>query len=486
MDYAALTKLRKHHAGWRLLAADTAPFVAGFLHDAFVRPNARSIRQDELVALLDEHLHHLRERHGAKHPRPAQHYLDEWAGGEVAYLRKYYPPGSDEPEFDLTPAAEKALEWLAGLGARPFVGTESRLLTIFQLLREVVRATETDPRARIAELERQRAAIDQELADLAAGKVAKHDPTRVKEQFLQAEETARRLLSDFRQVEENFRQLDRQTRERIATSSGSKGELLDAVFGEQHAIAASDQGRSFRAFWAFLMSLDRQEELAALVARALALEDVAALRPDELLPKIQFHLLEAGEKVQRTSATLVEQLRRYLDEQVWLENKRIVELIRELEQHAVAIAQLPPTEKDFAELPDLQPTVALPFTRALYVPARPPRFDATPLALGDAEFGVDALYAQHHVDEDALRRRIRQALRGRTQVTLAEVVAAHPLTQGLAEVVAYWHVASRDPHAFIDDAARERMVLGGDDDGGRVVTLPRIVFTRGVAAGGLA
>ena len=72
-------------------------------------------------------------------------------------------------------------------------------------------------------------------------------------------ETARGLLADFRQVEENFRQLDRQVRERITRFEGGKGEVLSDIFDEHDSIAGSDQGRSFRAFWDFLMSPSRQE-----------------------------------------------------------------------------------------------------------------------------------------------------------------------------------------------------------------------------------
>jgi hypothetical protein len=45
-------------------------------------------------------------------------------------LRKFYPAGSDEPHFDLTPSTEKAITWLASLIERAFVGAESRLLTL--------------------------------------------------------------------------------------------------------------------------------------------------------------------------------------------------------------------------------------------------------------------------------------------------------------------------------------------------------------------
>jgi hypothetical protein len=140
------------------LNADSAPLIVSFFHRAFIQPNRRAIGQRELVTRLDDYLYHLREIYGETlHPRRTQDYLDEWASGENAFLRKYYPlEGGDEPEFDLTPASEKTVEWLQSLKQRQFIGTESRLLTVFQLLREIVQATETDPQRRIEELEKQK------------------------------------------------------------------------------------------------------------------------------------------------------------------------------------------------------------------------------------------------------------------------------------------------------------------------------------------
>jgi hypothetical protein len=54
-----------------------------------------------------------------------------------------------------------------------------------------------------------------------------------------------------------------------------KGALLDEIMGERDAIGDSDQGRSFRAFWDFLMSSRRQEELTELLDQVLALPAVA-------------------------------------------------------------------------------------------------------------------------------------------------------------------------------------------------------------------
>jgi len=284
MDYTQLVSLKKNHPTWRLLTLRTSPLIIGFFYHAFTEPNRRSIPQAELISLLDDYLFHIRDSYGQDaYPSPSHVYLEEWAKGEVAFLRKYYPKGREDAEFDLTSSSEKAIEWLKSLQQKQFVGTESRLLTIYQMMRDLVDLTETDPRVRIQTLQTQRAELDDEIALLKQTQLIRVDPTQVKERFYQVEDTANQLLSDFREVEENFRALDRSVRERIATSSKSKGELLDEIFGDQDAIGDSDQGKSFRAFWAFLMSPARQQELTDLVEKILTLPPVKSLEPSSFL-----------------------------------------------------------------------------------------------------------------------------------------------------------------------------------------------------------
>lgn len=157
-------------------------------------------------------------------------------------MRKFYRQGSDEPYFDLTPPTEKAIAWLGTLTERSFVGTESRLLTLFELLKQINEGSETDPETRVAELEKRRAELDAEIARIGGGDLALLDDTALKDRFQQFTALAR--------------DLDRRVRERIAWEGG-KGELLQDIMGERDAIADSDQGRSFRAFWDFLMSSRR-------------------------------------------------------------------------------------------------------------------------------------------------------------------------------------------------------------------------------------
>ena len=479
MDHDYLDKLKQTHPTLRLLNADNAPLIISFLYQVFVKPNQRSQSYSELVSRLDDYLYALREIHGEdKYPRSARKYLEDWSNGPTPFLRKYYTDLNDEPEFDLTPATEQAIEWLRSLEERQFVGTESRLLTVFQLLREIVHKTEQDPAVQLVELERQKQAIEQQMERIQAGQMEPIDPTQIKERFYQVEETARRLLGDFRRVEYNFRALDRETRERIATSDWAKGRLLDEIFEEHDVIWDSDQGRSFRAFWEFLMTPARQEELEQLLKTVFSLEDIQSLTPDVFLSHIKFSLLEAGEKVYKTNNLLVEQLRKYLDDQAYLENKRIMELIKTIEKRAVEIKDQPPSQRDFAGLDDLKPGLDIVMSRSLFQPPKSPLIKQAPVVQGEADMAVDALYQQAYIDEALLKANIRKALQTRSQISLAGLSELFPIRKGVAEVVGYLGLASRDHKAMILEDTTETLQLRDENGPSRQVCLPQVIFVR--------
>lgn len=478
LDYSTLELLRRNHPAWRLLRAHHAPLVAGFLHRVFIVPNVRNLSQADLVEALEDELFVLREQMGAEaFPGAAQSYLDDWAENDKGWLRKFYPPGTDEPHFDLTPATEKALVWLEGLGERSFVGTESRMLTLFELLRQMSEGSQTDPQVRIAELQKRRSDIDAEIARILAGDIPVLDDTGLKDRFQQFLQLARELLTDFREVEHNFRTLDRRVRERIALWEGAKGALLEEIMGERDAIADSDQGKTFRAFWDFLMSQSRQEELSRLLEKVLSLPPILAMHPEARLLRVHYDWLEAGEHTQRTVARLSEQLRRFLDDQAWLENRRIMGILHSIENHALALREEFPSG-NFMSLADTSATVELPLERPLYRPSLKPLIAGMVLDEGDADVDTAALYAQVVVDRAELVRNIRQELQGRSQISLAEVVIHHPLRHGLAELVAYMQLAGQWPKKTVDDEVQEQVRWQLESGVVRQATLPRVILLK--------
>ena len=476
MDYQQLHAQRRSHPAWRLLAADHAPMIASFLHQGFVVPNVRTIARQQLVSQLDDHLYQLHQVSGETlFPKSAASYLDDWASDERGWLRKYYPPGEDEPHYDLTSSSEQALEWLQSLGQRAFIGTESRLMTVFDLLKQIADGTELNPRARIAELQKRRADIDAQIAHIKEGHLTLMEPTQVRERFLQMAATARELLSDFRALDQNFRTLDRTVREQIATWDGGKGELLQQIFAWRDQIADSDEGRSFRAFWDLLMSPARQDELSRLLEQVMALAPIRELEPDTRLRRIHYDWLEAGEVTQRTVARLSEQLRRYLDDQAWLENRRIMELIRQVEQKALSMrGQIP--EPDFTAIDAAGADLGLPMERLLYTPPFKADLRAAVVEEAGATIVTDALFEQVYVDQVRLTSNVRRALQTRSQVSLAAVILEHPIEQGLAELATYLKLATQDVAAVIDDERSECIAWTGSDGRQRQATLPMVIF----------
>lgn len=480
MELQDVSFLREHDAAWRLLRADNAPLILSFLHRVFVEGNARSISATELISLLDDELYAFNERMGERtFPKPAREYLNDWARPEVGWLRKYYPTGTDEAHFDATPAVEKALSWVRSLQARAFVGTESRLNTLFELLRQITYGAEEDPDVRLAELHRRRQEIDAQIAEVEQGHVALLDPSAQRDRYQQFAATARELLADFREVEANLRALDRDLRERIAAWSGSKGELLDEVLGNRDAIAESDQGRSFQAFYDFLLSPQRQSELSELLDKVQQLDAID--ERDPRMRRIHHDWLDAGEQTQATVRVLSDQLRRFLDDQAWLENRRAMDLLHSIESTALELRDHGPSRLTF-EIDGVAPSVALPMERPLYTPTANTPIDSS-VEVGDEEVDAEAMFEQVYVDRAALARDVRRALQHRSQVGLPEIVRDNPLENGLAELVGYM---SLDDDAFgvvFDEETREQVSWHDTDGRERVATLPRVTYVRSTGGG---
>nr|WP_306270549.1 DUF3375 domain-containing protein [Ornithinimicrobium sp. HY1793] len=466
--------MREGHPAWRLLRAGNAALVLSFLGQFFVVDNHGAVSSTELAAALDDQLHllNLSAPDEPRYPRPAPDYLQDWAATESGWLRRFYPSGSDEVHYEATSDLEKAYAWVTGLRARTFVGTASRLETVFDLLRQIVHGAESDPEARLTELRRRRDKLDREIAAAEAGEVAVLDPTALRERYQQFAGTARELLSDFREVEENFRGLDRAARERIASWEGGKGELLAELVGNRADITASDQGRSFQAFYDLLLSQSRQEELSELLAGVQSLDD---LHPDRRLRTIHHDWSDAAERTQRTVRQISEQLRRFLDDQMWLENRRVLDLVRSVEAAALASRESPPPVGLDVDVPGIE--IALPLERPLYDARPAAEVDSLLDPEAEADVDISALFGQTFVDQARLADHIRTIVPPSSTVLLEDIVNFYPVEQGAAEIVGYLALTDDDLEVTLDET-QETIIEYADSTGQRRARLPRVTVSR--------
>jgi hypothetical protein len=197
---------------------------------------------------------------------------------------------------------------------------------------------------------------------------------------------------------------------------------------------------------------------------------------DERLLRVHFDWLDAAERTRSTVRLVSDQLRRFHDDKVWLENKRIVELLSGIESKALRIRDIaaPPISTQLAAS---AVTVVLPRERPLFRPARPTALESVPVEAGEDGLDTTSLLSQRSVDRDELARRVRSKLGGRDNVGLGEVVAGEPLDQGLAELIGYLSLSEPGLAVYFDEERTEEMEWSSDD-GGRVAELPRVTLGR--------
>jgi Protein of unknown function (DUF3375) len=160
------------HPAIRLLRSPNAPLTLTFLHRAFKEHHVVSIPESQLRARLDNLLDEAREQRPGSYSQSASDYLALWCGPEQVLLKKFYSNEADEPVFELTTAAEHAMQWLEDLHARPFVGAESRLELIFRQLEEIALFSTSDVERRVAALRAQKAALDQQIESMERTQIA--------------------------------------------------------------------------------------------------------------------------------------------------------------------------------------------------------------------------------------------------------------------------------------------------------------------------
>ncbi len=473
----------------KLLVSPNASLILSFLYAQFKQPGRVVIAHHELSEALEDQLLALRTQDARRYPSDAQSYLRQWCDEDHRFLRKYFAVGQDDPVCELTSHTERAIEWVISLHKTDFIGTESRFLRILDLLKEIVINCTPDVAVRLQYLEAQRAMIDAQIDALNTAVEAAEDDepdislyseTQVKERLFEASDGARRLLADFREVEENFRAIARSVHEQQFRLGTRKGEILRYFLNAEDAIKESDQGRSFYAFWQFLMSQSQQDELREWLD---TIEAMPAFEIDSEQPPVLRHLkrylLEAGTQVVASNRRLIQQLRQVLDEQQAGQMQRVHDLITDIGKLALELSPDFPEDEAFIDL-EGAPGVEMPLERQLWEPPVTSRFDHRPLAQGEAnlaEADLQALSNQVYVNEQQLRRNIDTLLKRSQSVTLADVVKSYPIERGLTEVITYLSIAAKSRQHRIDTDVHDTIAVGQQAEV-RDMTLPRIVFAR--------
>ena len=484
MNYERIKHELDNSPSIKLLRSKNACLVLSFLHGQFKVTQRVSIPQSEMEIKLGDYLESLREIEINNYPGSSSHYLNEWC--EAKLLRKTFESGSDDPIFTLTPATEKVIGWLEDLQKREFVGTESRFLQIFSLLKEIRDNSTTDVETRIAQLESDRNRIQQEIDQIRqTGKVTRHNQTQLQERFQWANQLANQLIRDFAEIKENFQKLTRTVQEAQLQSNTRKGFIIGRVLDVDKELKESDQGRSFYTFWNFLISEAKRQELKSLIQAVYNLEDLRSLTKEHtLLRRIERSLMNASLDIVQSNSHLAEKIRQMLDERNFLENRRVAELINEIQRLALQITNQGSIDEDFLVVEEVKAKLVM------ARPLHPLEISETSISIIDfnnfSEVNIDEevkdIYHHFYVDEAELNKRITEVLESRVEINLREMIQLYPVEQGLSEIVAYLAIATKYEQHYVDENTIDYIPISGVKPEKQFnLSLPQIIFRRSLS-----
>lgn len=472
----------------QIIRMRNAYWVLPFLFQCFKSDNTFTRSEPDLIDALvleletrtdiTEDWEEAKVEWGEQNEVRARKYLLHWVQKR---LLQDYPDAEGNVHYQLSAHTEKVLQWLQSLEQRQFVGTESRFQSLFQTLKELVEKTQDDAATRLEELRNKKAEIEKEIKRLEYGQRPEvFSKTQVAERLQWFTRQGYELLGDFREVEDNFRLIHRSIVEQHTRADVNKGTIVGQAFAAYDALRQSDQGRSFYAFWDFLISRQGQQEWRELTEQLLHTLETQQIPADtQLLQNIKSLLLRQGRGVYEANDKMAEKLSRIITEKELARQRR-------LRQELAAIKELVLSLKDQPDIPvglmlDKPIDIKLVIERKLALQQK-----AAPTVLSQPSAGRASIEDLHRfkrllnskaIDRKKLWQGIELVLIHRQTATLSEVIEANGLQQGIAEVVAYFDfLRDRAGRVQTVPGAVERIPLDGSYQ--RFVEVPYLLFSQ--------
>jgi Protein of unknown function (DUF3375) len=465
----------------RLLRSDLAPLVLDFLNQTFKAGDTISIGQSDLRTRLTTYQEELHETEPDMMIGPPERYLAQWA--DAGWLQRFLESSSMEPQYQLTRYAEEAIRFVDAAVAKgnSLVGTESRLRLVIETLEDLVRGASADPSRRLEYLRSQRDQIDREIAAIESGKsVQVYRPAQIRERFQTAIELLKALQSDFRAVEEHFQFIARDVQQLQASGQDTRGSILGYALDAEDLLKQQDEGISFFAFVAFLISPSQQASLRKNIAEiqqlaALADQQESLARVRRMVPS----LLAEADKVMKTTARLSSTLRRLLDAQAAAHRVRLASVLREIKQAALNVRGAPPLAS--VQLTVLaEAEIASPLARTFWTPST--TFDSNQpeqhiMDLTQVQSIAGAFAKLQRLDFRKLRQTIHEGTFSGKSETLAALLDRTPIQSGVVELLGYMQIAHDDGHT-IDSQRTQRVQVKESRRPGHFlqVIVPHITF----------
>ena len=464
----------------RLLNRDNAPVVMAVLAATFTREQPQ-IPREKYHGIVEAALDELRA-HGAAVPAgTARQLCDQWVD---SYRWLQRNPDDEHGEvYQLTSAANDALEYTARLTRERSMVSRSRIYSIVQATRRCAMAASTDKDAILAQLDEEIAGLQARRDEIAAmDEVQAASDYDVIEALAEVQSLMAQLPSDFIRVEEAMKRIQVDIITAFRQDDRPAGEVVaDYLDRTANLMSDSAAGRAFMGATELLRD-DRlltqlRTDLATILSHSVAQTLNTAEQRDvaDTAGVIERGIEKVNDQQQRVTRTLTAHIRRR-------DAFRDRELDDALRRVQAVLAEWYPTSRPRDRVPvaTTLPAVAIGTLQTRFTDPRP---EDPPLPLAGPEDPDDTLTADDlralggpQIAE--LARGLLKALANSQQVTAAEVFnAADVSMRRPTEILGYIHLAALTDSSDLETGSDREVVDAVRPDGTPVsYDIPKLSF----------
>lgn len=414
MDINQLVQTLNNSPSVKLLKMRSAEFFLAFVTSVFDEQMA--IGEEKLQMLLENRLDNQREditdedinieTLGESNETKAKRLIKEWTDKG---LFANYQNEDGEIIYELSSHTSKVIDWVTSLKKEEYIGTESKFKTLFSQLKDLVEFSNEDREKRLELLRQKKEDIERQIESLEMGEeIEVYEDYQIEPRYNSLNKLAKELLSDFKEVDDNFKKIIKQIYKRQTENEGKK-DILNYIFDAYAELKDSQQGKSFYAFWEFLLSSELQkewDELTDLLYKTLDKRNIDS--KDKFLKEMKKHLFDAGEKVSKTNDRMSEKLSLIIRNNGNSDTQATKQVINDIKKMLLNTAQN--KERNNTSLNYEVIELNLPTERQLNLtPKQEVEYNNIPteadLDINELE-RIDKLYNYHQIDRRILRKRI--------------------------------------------------------------------------------
>ena len=482
MDINQLVQTLNNSPSVKLLKMRSAEFFLAFVTSVFDEQMA--IGEEKLQMLLENRLDNQREditdedinieTLGESNETKAKRLIKEWTDKG---LFANYQNEDGEIIYELSSHTSKVIDWVTSLKKEEYIGTESKFKTLFSQLKDLVEFSNEDREKRLELLRQKKEDIERQIESLEMGEeIEVYEDYQIEPRYNSLNKLAKELLSDFKEVDDNFKKIIKQIYKRQTENEGKK-DILNYIIDAYAELKDSQQGKSFYAFWEFLLSSELQkewDELTDLLYKTLDKRNIDS--KDKFLKEMKKHLFDAGEKVSKTNDRMSEKLSLIIRNNGNSDTQATKQVINDIKKMLLNTAQN--KERNNTSLNYEVIELKLPTERQLNLtPKQEVEYNNIPteadLDINELE-RIDKLYNYHQIDRRILRKRIDIILRENTQTTLAEVIEQNNgIEKGLSELFGYIAIL-KEYKTIVSDNRTQEIIFSKN----KTITIPEIIITQ--------